>query len=135
MIYRTIMRLMTCIRKANFIFTVSSKLKKKIRDIRRNNVFVIPNGVDRKIFKPMNKKKCRKEFRLSDNSKIIVYSGSILRYEGVDRLIQMFKLLRQDIDDCMLVIAGRYFKGEKKYIDLNQNNVIYMGSLNQDKVA
>lgn len=123
------------IRKADFIITVSSKLKKKIRDIRSKNVFVIPNGVDRGVFKPMNKKKCRKEFGLSDNSKIIVYSGSILRNEGVDRLVQMFKLLRQDIDDCILVIAGRYIKGEKKYIDLNQNNIIYLGSLSQDKVA
>ena len=123
------------VRKADIITTVTHALKSKIGGIRKNGVFVIQNGVDMGLFKPADKLKSRKDLKLPRKAKIIVYAGSIHRYEGVDRLIKMFELLKKDLDDVYLAIAGRYVKGEEKYINLRQRNIIYMGSLSQDNVA
>ncbi len=122
-------------KKADVITTITHQLKKKIERVRSKNVFVIENGVDRAIFRPLDKKKCRKDLKLPQDKRLIVYTGSIQRYEGVHRLLSMFSLLKKEKKDCILVIAGRYAKGEEKYIDVKQENVIYLGSLSQKDVA
>ena len=123
------------VKNADIVTVVTHTLKLKISKIRKNNVFVIQNGVDTGLFKPAGKLKSRRDLKLPENAKIIVYAGSIHRYEGVDRLIKMFELLKNDLNNVYLAIAGRYVKGEEKYIDLKQENIIYMGSLSQDNVA
>jgi|TARA_Y100000310_G_scaffold345860_1_gene471660 glycosyltransferase involved in cell wall biosynthesis len=123
------------VKHANIVTTVSHTLKNKIKKIRKDNVFVIQNGVDIKSFKPLNKEKCRKSLNLPKNAKIIAYAGSIQRLQGIDILIDAFEELKKSVKTLKLVVAGRFFKGEGKYIDLNQEGIIYLKSLSQDKVA
>ena len=122
------------IKKAEIVTTVSNTLKNKIKSIRKSNVFVIQNGVDVKLFKPLNKLQCRKSLNLPKDAKIIAYAGSIQRLQGIDILIDAFKELKKSVKNLKLVVAGRFFKGEEKYINLNQEGIIYLKSLNQDKV-
>lgn len=123
------------IKKAEIVTTVSNALKNKIKSIRKNDVFVIQNGVDIKSFKPLNKEKCRKSLNLPKNAKIIAYAGSIQRLQGIDILIDAFEELKKSVKTLKLVVAGRFFKGEEKYINLNQEGIIYLKSLSQNKVA
>ena len=123
------------IKNADIVTTVSHALKNKISNIRKKDVFVIQNGVDLKLFKPMNELQCRKSLNLPKDAKIIAYAGSIQRMQGVDLVLEVFKELRKDIKNLRLVVAGRFFRNEKKYINLNQDGIIYLKSLTQDKTA
>ena len=123
------------IKSADIVTTVSHALKNKISDIRKKNVFVIQNGVDLKLFRPMNKPQCRKSLNLPKDVKIIAYAGSIQRSQGINLVLGVFEELRKDIKNLRLVVAGRFVGSEKKYIDLNQDGIIYLKSLTQDKIA
>ena len=122
-------------RKAEVITTVSYSLKGKISNIRKDRVFVIQNGVDRSMFRPLDRAKCRKELDLPQNAKLVGYAGSIHRLEGVDRLVEMFELLKKEVKNCHLVIAGRYPKNEERYINLDREGIIYLESLTQENVV
>jgi glycosyltransferase involved in cell wall biosynthesis len=121
-------------KKFPYVLSVTRTLKGKISPFRKGSVEVIENGVDLSVFKPMDRKKCRKDLKLTLEKSIIAYTGSLQRYEGTHRLLEMFKKLREDTD-CILVIAGRIAEGEGKYFSLKQEGVIYLGSLPQKDVA
>lgn len=123
------------IKNADIITTVSHALKNKISKIRKNNVFVIQNGVDMKLFRPMDKLQCRRALNLPKDVKIIAYAGSIQRLQGIDLLVDVFIKLKEDAKNLRLVIAGRFFKDEEKHINLNQEGIIYLKSLTQDKIV
>jgi len=123
------------IRKSDLVTTVSYALKDKIKHIRKHKVFVVQNGFDDKLFRPIEKMKCRKLLRLPEHGKLLVYTGSIQEVQGLHILIDAFNDLKNEIPDLYLVLAGRFYKNEKKYFNLNQENIIYLGSLTQDKVA
>ena len=123
------------IRHSDAITAVSNSLKDKLSKIRKGDVFVVQNGVDAILFKPMEKSKCREKLGLPKNAKIIAYAGSIQRAQGLQVLIEAFEKLKDKIPNVILVLAGRFYKNEGKYFDLKRNGVKYLGSLDQNKVA
>ncbi len=123
------------IRKSSLITAVSHSLKEKIKSIRKEGVFVVQNGVDTELFKPMDRGKCRQRLKLPKNAKIIAYTGSIQRLQGIDVLADAFDLIKKEIPGLLLVIAGRYYPGEEGKINLRRKGIIYMGSLSQKDVV
>jgi len=122
------------IKKADIITTVSNTLKKKINNIRKEKIFVIENGADLDLFKPKNKIKSRKKLNLPLNAKIIAYSGSIQKMQGIDLLTEAFSILKKDIGNLYLVLAGRKsIKSER--LNLDGENIIWLKELNQKGVA
>ncbi|MEK6984311.1 MAG: glycosyltransferase family 4 protein [Nanoarchaeota archaeon] len=121
--------------KADLVTAVSHSLRNKVMPIREKKVFVVQNGFEAGIFKPKDRLKCRKELKLPINAKIIAYAGSIQRVQGIDLLVDMFNDLKNKIKNLKLAIAGRFVKGEEKYINLDYGGIIYLKSLGQDKVA
>lgn len=115
------------IKNSDLVTTVGYSLKNKIKSIREKNVFVVQNGADTSLFKPLNKNKCRTHLKLPKNAKIITYTGSLQRTQGVDLLIKAFDLLKKEIPNLHLLIAGRFLKGEEKYINLKHKGIIYKG--------
>ncbi len=115
------------IKNSDLVTTVSYSLKNKIKSIREKNVFVIQNGVDTSLFKPLNKNKCKGYLKLPKNAKIIAYTGSLQRTQGVDLLIEAFNSLKKEIPNLHLLIAGRFLKGEERYINLKHKGIIYKG--------
>jgi len=122
-------------RSADAIIAVTNQLKRKIQTVRKKDVIVIENGVDRSVFRPLDRTTCRNALKLPLDKKIIAFTGSICLIEGVDRLIDAFKTIQSKRDDCMLLIAGRFVKGEEKYINLKQQGIVFVGSLPQKKIA
>lgn len=123
------------VKKSDLVTTVSYSLKNKIKNIRKKNVIVIENGVDFATFKPMNRLYCRKGLGLPLKGKLIGYAGGISENRGIVELVKAFISLSKNNQSIYLVIAGRFYEGESEEINLKYPNVIYMGSLTQQKVA
>ena len=121
-------------KKADIITTVSSTLKKKINNLRRKKVFVVENGADLDLFKPKNKIKSRKKLNLPLNAKIIAYSGSIQKMQGINFLTEAFEVLKKDIDNLYLVLAGRK-RVKSERLNLDGKNIIWLKELDQKGVA
>mgnify|MGYP001608492627 CR=1 FL=1 len=122
-------------KKADIVLTVSNTLKDKLSKERKHDIFVVQNGVDINLFKPMDKMKCRNELGFQKNAKIIAYAGSIQQRQGIDLLVNVFNKLREEINNLKLVIAGRFVEGQEDKIDLKQEGIIYLNSLTQDNVV
>lgn len=122
------------IKKADIVTTVSNTLKKKISDLRKKNIFVIENGADLNLFKPKNRLKSRKRLNLPLNAKIIAYSGTIQKLQGIDFLIGAFDALKKDADNLYLVLAGRK-RIESEKLDLDDENIIWLKELDQNGVV
>ena len=121
-------------KKADIVLTVSRALKDKLSRERMYDIFVVQNGVDLDLFKPMGKMKCRYSLGLPKNAKIIAYAGSIQQRQGVDLLVKVFSKLKKEINNLKLVVAGRFVAGHEGKIDLKQDGIIHL-SLNQQNVA
>ena len=121
-------------KKADIVLAVSNALKGKLSRERKHDIFVVQNGVDMDLFKPMGKMKCRQELGLPENAKIIVYAGSIQQRQGVDLLVNAFNELGKEIENLKLVVAGRFVEGQQGKINLDQEGIIHL-SLSQEKVA
>ena len=119
------------VRKCKKVTCVSYALKDKLMKIKGKDVFVVENGVDLKLFRPLNKNICRKKLNLLRKAKIIGYVGSITKEKEISLLIDSFKELREEMN-IYLLIAGHI--GYKNF-DLEQKNLIYLGSLNQKDVV
>ncbi|HLG24631.1 MAG TPA: glycosyltransferase [Candidatus Nanoarchaeia archaeon] len=122
------------LKNSDFVTTVSNSLKNKIKK-KRKNAFVIQNGVDLDLFKPINMMHCRESLKLPKKAKIVGYAGSIQRLQGVDILIEAVKQLREKDNNIFLAIAGRFYKDESRHFNLVQGGIIYLGTLSQDKVV
>ncbi len=123
------------VKHANIITTVSFALKGKISRIRKNNVFVIQNGVDLKLFRPIDRALSRKKLKLPLGSKIIAYTGSLQKSLGVDTLINVFEKLRKEVPNAKLLLVGRLSDEESDKPNIKKQDVISFDSINQDKVA
>ena len=123
------------IKKADIVTTVSNSLKKKISKIRKERVFVIENGADLGLFKPKNKTECRKKLKLPLKAKIIAYSGTLQKLQGIDLLIDAFEILKRDMGNLHLVLAGRVREVTGKKLELNKKGIIWLKELDQKGVV
>lgn len=121
-------------RNSDLVMCASNILTNNIKKIRKRKTITIPNGVDTKFFKPMDKIKSRKRLNLPIDAKIISYIGSIQKIQGVDILMNAFEELKKEIKDIKLIIVGRIGTVYKENFDFNKDGIIYLGSLPQKEV-
>jgi len=75
--------------------------------IKRNQILTIPNGVDSEHFFPKNKEVLRKKFGIPSDSKVILSVGRLTAQKQPFRLIEVFSLIEQHLDNVILIIAGK----------------------------
>ncbi len=95
--------------------------------------YVIENGVDLGVFKPMERARVRQCYELDSTSRVVGYFGSIHEPRGSDILIDAVRLLRFDdgFGDVLLLMAGTIASD----IDLSEPWIDYRGMVVQDEVA
>ncbi len=109
-------------KKADAIITLGNIMAKEIisRGISKDKIFIVPNAVDTKVFKPiMPDKRLISKLEIQ-GKKIIAYVGSIREIEGIDALINALKLVKEDFDNIFLLLIGGISKEYKKKL----NNII-----------
>lgn len=86
---------------------------------------IVPNGIDRKHFRPLDKQDSRESLVLPSSDIIIGYFGSMELDRGVEDLIDAIELIRQKDISYKLLLAG----SNTASIDLESSAVIYLGNV------
>ena len=87
------------------VISVSSKNKKELIErnmIDEDRIVVIPNAVDEKLFKPLDKTICREKLGFPCDKFIVGFVGSFSERKGSNRLFEAVK----EISNCYMAFCG-----------------------------
>jgi glycosyltransferase involved in cell wall biosynthesis len=119
------------IERAEIITTVANSVVNELREygINTNNIKVLGNGVDEKLFSPSKKK---------NKDKYILYTGRLDYRKGLFDLIESSKYILKTNKDISFVIIGKGAlknKLQKKVEKIGiQKNFKFLGFVNQEKL-
>ena len=93
---------------ASLVTTTSTPLKELVeKDYgARGNVIAMPSTVDKSIFRPMDRRACRKNLELPEDVRLIGTAGGLHRDKGVGTLYDAWELIALQRSDVHLVLAG-----------------------------
>jgi colanic acid biosynthesis glycosyl transferase WcaI len=80
------------LRKSDYVSTLTPGMRYRVENkgISPNKILILPNWVDLDFIKPVSKIfSLRKQFGLSDNDLVILYSGNMGKKQGLDMLIDI----------------------------------------------
>ena len=109
------------IKKSDYVFYSNYPLMEKLKFLRKNNIEIIENGVDIKLFKRIQKKTARKILKIKQNIKLVTYTGYISKDRGIGNLIEAVKQLREKDKTIYILLSGKVEKG----FDVSHSFVIY----------
>jgi glycosyltransferase involved in cell wall biosynthesis len=87
----------------------SPLLKKKIGERYEKiaeKVCFIPNGVNRDLFRPLNKRECRKKMNVDPELKYVGYVGTFNHLHAAEQVIESFRNAAEKIEDLRMIMAG-----------------------------
>ena len=105
-------------------------------DVDSKKIFIIPPGVDLDLFKPISKNKARKEIKIPNDLKVILFVGRLERLKGLDTLLEALSMIEQE-NINLLVVGGLYNISEvsrlkKICTEMNlSEKVHFIGSINR----
>ena len=105
-------------------------------DVDSGKIFIIPPGVDLELFKPISKDKARKEIKIANDLKVILFVGRLERLKGLDTLLEALSMIEQEKIN-LLVVGGLYNISEVSRLkkicnELNlSEKVHFIGSINR----
>lgn len=114
--------------------------KKIIRKYKKmaNKVVHIPNGVNLSLFRPTNKRECRKRMNLEPGMKYLGYVGTFNHLHDSQQVVESFKEIRKRTGNLGLIMVG---DGPKKEACQNlaaenglADSVIFTGSVDYEDV-
>jgi len=117
------------LKNADEAYSVSKYLKNDLKKVSNLDSKVIYNKIDKKRFnKKVKGNKIIKIYNLKDK-KMLLYVGRIAPHKGIHLLLQSFKIIKNNIPDAELIIAGKpTFNGYFKKLKNSANkNVIFTG--------
>lgn len=92
-------------------------------NISKDKISVIPHGILEIVsIKDISKKETRKHLKIPQNKKIILYFGNIRDYKGLDVLLGSLKYIIKEIEDIILIIAGKPWTNWNKYEEIIKDN-------------
>jgi len=116
----------------NAIITQTETLKSQISKLTEKPVYVIPNGVDTRKFKPnLNAKHLRKELNLKKDEIIVTFVGSFRKWHGVEKIPKIAKKFENKKVKFLLIGHGELFDYVKK---IKTKNMILLGSKPHEEI-
>jgi len=104
------------------VICVSKDLYNRLKNIGvdENKLAVVYNGVDKKIFYPVDKDAARKSLGIVENFKIVLYVGNLKKEKGLGELLRAYACLNENKDvmkhKLFIIGSGSYLKNMKKMI-------------------
>lgn len=93
--------------------------------------FILTNGIDRKLFKNIDKSEARDKLNIHTANKIVGYFGSMEPDRGVADLIQAIAILRSHSIHVELLLGGK----SNCKLDLNQSGIRYLGNVDFSEIS
>jgi len=111
------------------LIVITQKLKEfyQKKSISLEKILVAPDGVDLDFFQILeNQKECRQRLSLSQDKKIVLYTGHLYEWKGAQVLADASKFLDKD---TIIVFVGGTKKDEKEFREKNKalNNISILG--------
>lgn len=122
-------------KRADAVVVISENLKKYLieRGIKKEKIFVVPNGVDTNKFYPVPKDKELIKRHNLNGCLLLGYIGSIRKLEGLDLIINAFaKILKINFDIKLIIVGSGPEK--KNLIELVTKNDMIKNIIFVDKV-
>lgn len=96
------------IRGVDLLIAVSAELKERTLALEtpKQDIRVIPNGVDLQQFAPQEKGLSRSELGLPQDKRVIVYASRLAKAKGLFFLLAAFKTVLERESDCLLILVG-----------------------------
>ena len=91
------------------IVSVTDKLRDEIASlysIPEDKIFVINNGANTDLFKPMDQEQVKKELRLESSKKYICFVGHLAAWQGVEFLIYASPLILEKHPEVRFLVVG-----------------------------
>lgn len=110
---------------ADLVLTLTGELADEVASwgVPRESIKIIPNAVDEKIFKPVERSLDIKEkLNLPDNTPVIGYAGSAVAYEGLDLLLKALSQLKSRGQEFVFVLVG-----DGKVFDSIKDQALHLG--------
>ncbi|MDT8407026.1 MAG: glycosyltransferase [Methylococcales bacterium] len=115
------------VQKAELVLCASQPLQKRLEQW-NNNTLLAENGVDKSLFRPMDKKVARRRLGIDTHIPVIGFFGSITPCKG-PLLIDACQLLRKKHPTLLLLLSGTVSE-----VDIGQPWIRYLGNVDQTKV-
>lgn len=107
--------------------------------VNKELITYIPNGVDIDLFKPADDKKAlRREFGIPENGLVILSLGRLTDAKQPLKLVKVFSLIEEEMEDVTLVIAGRGELLEKTKQNVGRKklrNVKFLGYVDRKDIS
>jgi teichuronic acid biosynthesis glycosyltransferase TuaC len=128
------------LRNSDAIICQSNFLKNEIKKLRiKNRFFTITVGPLLSRFKPKEMNRSRKDLKLPENKRIILFVGGLIPRKGVEFLIKATRLIARKDKDILVLLIGRGFlkaKLKKLASELKlDNNVKFLGIKNNEDIV
>lgn len=118
------------VKKSDGVTCVSRPLAKLVRSYgRKKPTKVLENAVPAGLYRPLNRRDCRKTLNLPVHGRLVGTAGAIHPNRGITVLFKSFERLKTKYPDLHLVLAGPRHTNIPK-----DPQIIYLGNLSEDKV-
>jgi N-acetyl-alpha-D-glucosaminyl L-malate synthase BshA len=125
------------LKNADLVHVVSTHVEKKAKKLGAKKTIVIPNGVDTKKFKPLDKAKLRKKYRILSDRHVIISVSRLTEKNGIDYLIKALALLK-DLDVSLLIVGDGnqrpYLEVLTKKLEL-EDKIKFLGYVPHEKTV
>lgn len=111
------------LKKSDLRMFASQALLKQLGILKHD--FILTNGIDRKLFRNIDKSEARDKLNIHTENKIVGYFGSMEPDRGVADLIQAIAILRSQCIPVELLLAGK----SNPELNLNQSGIHYLGNV------
>jgi len=125
---------------AEAVVVVTDSMKNKIKEFGFNikNIFTIPNGIELLEFENLSKVAVRKELKINDSEKTILFVGTLKTVKGIKYLIEAIKIVKEKSLKIKLLLVGD--GEEKKELEkisekLNlKENIVFVGRVDNGEI-
>jgi glycosyltransferase involved in cell wall biosynthesis len=102
------LQILNMLNHVDVITVVSESMKRRLLEegVQEQKIFVIPNGVNTRVFRLRDKEACRLKLALPREGKIVLFVGRLLEIKGVSYLIEAARLLAEMQREFTLYLVG-----------------------------
>jgi glycosyltransferase involved in cell wall biosynthesis len=132
-------------RGADMVVAVTEGLKQYLVSdlgLRSGKIIVIPNGVDTRVFYPMDEveslRDLRSSFGIDTNEPIVLFAGNLAPWQGIDVLLDSVPIVLREVSRARFLIVGdgdlrNHLETRTKTMDL-EKHVLFTGTVLHNQI-